>query len=235
MTKLSSKEKAIRLRKKGLSYNEILQEIDVSKSSLSLWLRDVKLTNKQKRRLKAKVKEGGEYIRSIREGVRSEWHESKRRKLLSVAQVKMDPYLLSHNGLAFVGAALYWAEGNRSQFRFSNTDLDMVKLYLKWLRQVLKVPTSRIKCRVAKVHLGHGLSYDEVEEKWSKLTRVPRSQFLTPNVLQKGEEISLRKNVHPYGMLTVEVIRPQQFVAKLAALMIKMGVNHSFVETSETR
>src|SRR3989338_516629 len=45
------KEKAIRLRKKGLSYKEILQKIPVCKSTISLWVRDVVLTKEQHKRL----------------------------------------------------------------------------------------------------------------------------------------------------------------------------------------
>ena len=52
--KKALKERAIELRKQGLSYNEILLQIDVAKSSLSLWLRDIKLTKEQKNRLKKK-------------------------------------------------------------------------------------------------------------------------------------------------------------------------------------
>ena len=46
---VQEKETAVALRKKGLSYNEILKRIPVAKSSLSLWLRDLPLTKDEKR------------------------------------------------------------------------------------------------------------------------------------------------------------------------------------------
>jgi transposase len=46
MTKLLVKRKVVELRKQGKSYSDILKIIKVSKSSLSLWLKDVPLTNK---------------------------------------------------------------------------------------------------------------------------------------------------------------------------------------------
>jgi len=49
--KLQEKIKAIELRREGKSYNEILQEVHVSRSTLSLWLRDVKLSPGQRKRL----------------------------------------------------------------------------------------------------------------------------------------------------------------------------------------
>ncbi len=58
MSKNSQKEKAIALRRKGLSYSEILKEIPVAKSTLSLWLRSVGLAKKQKQRLTEKKRLG---------------------------------------------------------------------------------------------------------------------------------------------------------------------------------
>lgn len=52
--KIEEKKKAIELRKQGLSYREILEQIPVAKSSLSLWLRSVGLSKKQKQRLTEK-------------------------------------------------------------------------------------------------------------------------------------------------------------------------------------
>ena len=52
--KIEEKNKAIELRKQGLSYKEILEQISVAKSSLSLWLRNVGLSKKQKQRLTEK-------------------------------------------------------------------------------------------------------------------------------------------------------------------------------------
>lgn len=52
--KIVEKNKAIELRKQGKTYTEIQKRIPVSKSSLSYWLRDIKLTNKQLARIRYK-------------------------------------------------------------------------------------------------------------------------------------------------------------------------------------
>ena len=44
--KKKEKAKAIRLRRKGKSYNEILEKVPVAKSTLSRWLRDVSLAKR---------------------------------------------------------------------------------------------------------------------------------------------------------------------------------------------
>jgi len=48
------KLKAIKLRKKGLSYGEIKRKVPVAKSTLSLWLKTVPLTPKQREYLYTK-------------------------------------------------------------------------------------------------------------------------------------------------------------------------------------
>ena len=66
--KTQEKQRAITLRKQGLSYNEILKKVPVSKSSLSLWLRSVGLAKEQKQRLTEKkltsMKRGWEACRA---------------------------------------------------------------------------------------------------------------------------------------------------------------------------
>ena len=61
---------AVKLRKRGMSYSEIQKIVPVSSSSLSLWLRDVILTDKQKGRLIKKGetarKLGSKTLKSIR-------------------------------------------------------------------------------------------------------------------------------------------------------------------------
>ena len=46
--KYAEKIEAVRLRKEGQSYKTILKQVKVSKSTLSMWLRDIELTQKQK-------------------------------------------------------------------------------------------------------------------------------------------------------------------------------------------
>lgn len=47
--KLEEKFRALELRRKGLSYGAIRQQIYVSKSTLSIWCRDIELTKEQKK------------------------------------------------------------------------------------------------------------------------------------------------------------------------------------------
>ncbi len=64
MTKVILKRKVVELRKQGKSYSDILKIIKVSKSSLSLWLKDVPLTPTQKSGLADRRKRAVETYRA---------------------------------------------------------------------------------------------------------------------------------------------------------------------------
>jgi len=48
------KREAVALRKRGLSYSEILKKVPVAKSAISLWLREVGLAKRQKQAITKK-------------------------------------------------------------------------------------------------------------------------------------------------------------------------------------
>ena len=75
--KTEHRQRAIELRKQGLSYREILQQVPVAKSTLSLWFLSVSLSVAQKQALTQKK------LDAARRGA-----ESKRRqRLLSTAEL----------------------------------------------------------------------------------------------------------------------------------------------------
>src|SRR3989338_4787727 len=101
--KYKEKILAVKLRNKGLSYRAILKKIKVSKSTLSIWLREIELTDEQKNKLLNKM-----------EKVRYEIAKRKvdmRKKITKeiIAKAEKETALLKKDPLFFVGLALYWA------------------------------------------------------------------------------------------------------------------------------
>lgn len=58
MARRIDKNKAIKMRESGMSYSQIKAELGVSKSTLSLWLRDLPLSDERIRELRASVRFG---------------------------------------------------------------------------------------------------------------------------------------------------------------------------------
>jgi hypothetical protein len=59
MTKLAQQTKAKRLRAQGRSLNEIVHHVGAAKSSVSLWVRAIKLASQQRQHLERKERSGG--------------------------------------------------------------------------------------------------------------------------------------------------------------------------------
>ena len=206
IAKIREKEKAIKLRKEGLSYREILKEISVAKSTLSLWLRSVGLTERQKQRLTEKK------LASMNRGA-----EAKRnQRILITKEIKRkaikDIGILTKRDLRLVGTSLYWAEGakqkdhNVSQcISFGNSDPEMIKMFLKWLLKGLEIPKNDICFRIL-LHENVKNRQLEVKKYWSKLTGFSLDNF--QRITWKKHKIKTkRKNIgNKYkGLLEIRV------------------------------
>ena len=184
--------KAILLRKRGFSYNEILKYLPVAESTISRWCRSVPLTKKQKERLVEK-KRNTPFIRSLRkQAIRSE----KEAKIWAKEQVnkisKKDGLLLA------VGIILYWAEGTkRSRYKsieFTNTDPNIISIMMKFFREIFHIPENKFRIMV---RIGSRGDVGKAENYWSKLTKVPKKQFNKAELLKLLLLKNLRKNCAP--------------------------------------
>lgn len=213
------KAKAINLRRNGLSYSEIRKQVKVSKSSLSLWLRSVGLTNRQKQRLTEKK------WASIRRGW-EKWKNQRIKKTNAVnkeALEQIKKIYKTKEKLWLMGIMLYWAEGAKEkQYKlgqgviFSNSDFKMIKLFIRWLNYCLKIPEDRINFDIY-IHDNNMYRLNEVRLFWSKVTGFPIKKF--GKIYFKKHKINtLRKNKENnyYGLLRVKVSKSTYLNRRIA-------------------
>jgi transcriptional regulator with XRE-family HTH domain len=188
------KERARELRKKGFSYSEIIKQIPVSKSTISFWCRDIKLTKKQITRL------GSLYDTQFR-GAKA--NQLKRKKEIEIIRknAKKEIKKLSNYEIKIIGAALYWAEGSKvKSSSFTNSDPLLIKFIMKWYRDVCKVPENKIK---PYLHLHTGLDEKKAKKYWSKIISIPVNRF--GSTFFKKEGTGHRKNKLYNGTLRIQV------------------------------
>ncbi|MCK1796854.1 hypothetical protein MTQ01_12670 [Streptomyces sp. XM4193] len=132
------------LRAQGRTYDEITAALGVSKSSVSLWVRDLPKppTPPERLRRMSEARWGPHRAERAR--------ERERVRVESAAEVG----LLSDRELFLVGVGLYWAEGAKSKphrpserVRFVNSDPGMIALFLRWL-DLLGVERERLTFRL---------------------------------------------------------------------------------------
>lgn len=214
--KLKEKEKAIKLRKRGFSYSEILKEVPVAKSTLSLWLKNIGLAKKQKQRLTEKK------LASALRGARAK----RTHRLVITEEIKNKARneigKLSDRELWLIGIALYWAEGSKQKehnvsqaVKFSNSDPLMVRVFLQWLQNICKISKSDIYFRIA-IHETAANRLEEVQRYWANTTGFSLNNFLKTD-WKKHKINTRRKNVGDkyYGLLNIYIKSSTNFNRKI--------------------
>ena len=195
MARTKEKEKAIKLRKKGLSYSQIKAELGISKSTLSGWLRDMPLSKKRLDELQRNE--------HVIEKIRLAKQRKRNKRLTQVFEtVSKDIGTLSEREFFIAGFFLYWAEGTKTQryaASLSNTDPRMVRAFIKWLA-LLNVPKDKIKLRL---HLYSDMNKNNEQKYWMKETSLPKNQFMKPYI--KKSKLSDVTH-HTFGHGTCNVI-----------------------------
>lgn len=214
--KIKERNKAIKLRRQGLSYGEILEKIPVAKSSLSLWLKSVKLAKSQKQRLTEKkiasALRGSQRRKEIRIAITKKIKDSARREVGK----------LTKRELWLIGVALYWAEGSKEKdyrssayLSFSNLDFNMIRIFLKWLLKIIKLPKERILFSIY-VHESHKGRVQELVDYWSNSTKFPKEKF-SRIYFKKNKINTKRKNIEDtyFGLLRVRVTNSSNITRKI--------------------
>lgn len=190
------KLKAIELRKKGWSYGEIKKEAKVAKSTLSLWLKTIPLTPELKKRF---------YTARILNLARGPQSQKERRlreitKIINEAEKKIE-LPLSLKTYRLLGAALYWAEGNKTKgFEVTNSDPHFILFMVRWFEKVFRISPEKLK---ASLNIYPQQNEQKIKKFWSQLTNVPLENFNKSFVkpLNRG----YKKNNLYYGTIKIYV------------------------------
>lgn len=210
------RQRARELRDQGKTYPEIAAELGVSKSSVSLWVRDLPSptatpegkARSQERRTSA---------------VRAAWDrkhaevEIERRQTRDLARRQIGQ--LAERDVLLAGALAYWCEGEKAKpwrkverVQFINSDPGLILLFLRFLA-VATVERERVRLRV---HIHERADVPAAEAYWSDLTGFPATSFYR-STLKKHNPKTVRKNVNDdyNGCLVVTVLQSAELYRKI--------------------
>lgn len=211
----SEKKKAIELRRKGFSYSEIKRSLFIPKSTISYWLKKVKLSEPQLKRLKWKRSEAAKAGSKFRKLKTVEAIERIQRA--SAEQIKK----ISRRELWMMGIMLYWKErlshGKKSDLkkgvRFTSSDPHLIKLFLKWLREVGQLKREEIQFDI---FLGRRKkNMNRVIDYWSGITGYSKHDF--PRIYRQSGKTE-------FGLLRVRV-KASSMLARQISGWIKSIIN----------
>ncbi|MFZ3057890.1 MAG: hypothetical protein WA092_02480 [Minisyncoccales bacterium] len=211
---INQKEKAIALRKKGHSYSEILKEIPVAKSTLSLWLRSVDLAKQQKQNITAKRIAG-----SLR-GAKA--RKDQRIKITKEIKdrAKQEIENISKRDIWLIGIVLHWAEGAKEKengtkagVNFSNSDPRMILLFRKWLINTFSVNNSNL---VYELYIHKTANIEKAQIYWSHILSIPKEKIRT--YLKKSKIKTIRKNTGNdyHGLIRIKVNKSTNLNRRIA-------------------
>lgn len=201
--KVELRERARELRRAGRTYDEIVAELGVSKSSVSLWVRDLPVpaqrrSPEEQRQL---MQDGLDRLRATRDAQR----------VRMKAEAGQEIGRLSERELFLTGVALYWAEGSkdkayarREYLQFVNSDPDVILLFLAWL-ELMGVTPDRLRFNVS-IHESADVA--SAERFWAESVGVEPAR-LGKTVLKRHNPRTRRGNTgESYrGCLTIYVTR----------------------------
>jgi len=185
--KVEEQAKARDLRAQGLTLLDIATQLGVSKSSVSVWVRDVEFTPSPRRT-----------------GAQRRPHPAHDAKLRQIEQLDAEGVarigVLSDDAFLAAGVALYAGEGSKTDgcVGFPNTDPRMVSFFCRWLRHFFDVDEARLRVRL---YLHEDLDLAAAEEFWSNVTGIPADQF--QRAYRAVADSSRRSRRHEFGCATV--------------------------------
>jgi len=200
--KTEEQKRARKLRSEGLSINEIACKVGVAKSSVSNWVRDVKLTPKQKRKLDARNPMGRGNSQALKE-----WSRRNRETRLGYQKVGRELARRHRTDELFVsGSMLYWAEGAtcKNTLTFSNSDVWMIRKFLAFLYKYFGVKREDISVRIA-CYLNNGLTAEDIETWWLSQLDLPWSTLRSMTICGSRAVSGKRKHVHKHGICAVRI------------------------------
>lgn len=199
--KLEEKIQAQLLRKKGLSYGKIIQQIPVSKDTISRWCRDIELTENQKKQLLENKMFGQ------RKGSIVAADNKRKARLIRTEAIfkdaKKELGRLSKRDRFITGIALYSGEGfkNDGKGGFVNSDPILIRFMSKWFQEFCYLPMRKLR---GAIWIHENLDVVIAKQFWSKLTSIPEEQFHKTYIAKdKKGSMKIRKNIHPYGVFAI--------------------------------
>jgi hypothetical protein len=184
--KVKEQAKARALRAQNRTLADIAKALGVSKSSVSIWVRDVPFTPSLQ-------------LRGVH-GPHRRPHPAHEAKLRQIEELNREGIerigKLSEKEFLVAGVALYAGEGAKGDgaVQFANTDPAMIRFFCAWLRRFFDVDESRLRARV---YLHQGLDLEAAEMFWSELTGLPRDQFRQAH--RAEPDATIRHSKHEHG------------------------------------
>jgi hypothetical protein len=213
------KEKALKLRLQGKSYNEITNTLNIPKGTLSGWFTGLELSPTARQRIQKRVYAGT--LRGLIKRNKNQTHLAVQRMRNIRAVTEREIRNISPENLKIIGASLYWAEGYKRPLvrngrelthhsvSLANSDPKLIMMFLRFLREVCEIPDEKI---TADIRIYEHMNERSLTNFWQKITGLPAKNFRKTYYGVSKSSLGKRPfNVLPYGTIQIRVNNTQLF------------------------
>ncbi len=186
--KFEERARARLLRAEAWTLAEIATELDVAKSSVSRWVRDVPFEPRPRNR--------GASGHAPHPGAIARAEHEEACKTAGIERFAS----LSDDAFFAAGVALYVGEGSKTNGTVSlaNTNADVIAFFCRWLRESFAIDETRLR---GQLYLHDMLPLQPAHDHWSAVSGIPQSQFVKP-YRSKPSGGRMRAK-HQFGCFTV--------------------------------
>jgi predicted transcriptional regulator len=195
--KRETREQARQLRAEGIPVIEIARQLGVSKDAVSDWTTDIELTHEQIELLRKNNPRSANQL--IGAKANKEKALAKRKEWQEAGKAKAREGHLLHK----MGCILYWGEGakQRNNIHFANTDPEMMRLFIRFLRDELHVTDEKMTLYVQ--CYSHDLEEQkQIQQYWLDTLELTTSNLGTVYVKKANAR---GQNKYPNGVCTITV------------------------------
>lgn len=224
--KPEKQEMSKNLRRQGLSINAIANQLEVSKGSVSKWVKDIELTPEQIEKLKEQNPIINRQISGNK--VLKQLHHNKRLSYQKDGMIAAK----KNNPLHIAGCMLYWGEGSKSRHNceLTNSDPVMIKFFIKFIKECFNKTNNDFKIHI-NYYTNNGLSVQDIESYWHKELQLPKECFgkTTADNISKYSHKKKSKNKLLYGTIKIRVIKSVSLVQHIyGAIQEYTGVYNNY-------
>lgn len=213
--KEEEKQKAIELRRKGLSIKKIAKEVSVSQSTVSLWVRDVELTPLQKQSL---------MLDGFKSDHNTDFRNRFRKKRMDNQTVGFESENNQDPFYTFI-CGLLWGECTKSKNRFTfvNGDVRAIKQTKDFLDRYFQIEEERYR---VSVQIWDELTIEESKKYWLGILNLTDLCWRKPTIKPKGKK---NNNKYPMGICRLEVSKSSKLIQEIYG-----SIKYMIDDTSES-
>lgn len=184
------------MRQNGYSYNLILEQIPVSKSTLSLWLSGIP------------YKPNAQVQRRVNEGLLKSVMRRHKMTIKSIERAKKEASdligALNERDLLMFGLGIYLGEGAKSDrnTRIINSDPRVIQLSILWLKKIFGITDKHF---IVMIHLYPDCNEKKSLKYWQKITGLPSSQFQKTQIDTRTNKSQKKSRKLPHGTVHLRV------------------------------